>query len=45
MSDMRIVVAGAGGRMGRTLVKAVAETSGLVLVGRDRAVRLAFPQA
>lgn len=33
MSDMRIVVAGAGGRMGRTLVKAVAETSGLVLAG------------
>ncbi|HKY86681.1 MAG TPA: 4-hydroxy-tetrahydrodipicolinate reductase [Pseudorhodoplanes sp.] len=33
MADMRIVVAGAGGRMGRTLVKAVAETSGLVLAG------------
>lgn len=33
MSDMRIVVAGAGGRMGRTLVKAVAETSGLTLTG------------
>ena len=33
MSDMRIVVAGAGGRMGRTLVKAVAETKGLVLAG------------
>jgi len=30
---MRIVVAGAGGRMGRTLVKAVSETSGLVLTG------------
>ncbi len=33
MSDMRIVVAGAGGRMGRTLVKAVAEIEGLVLAG------------
>ena len=33
MSDMRIVVAGAGGRMGRTLVKAVTETSGLALAG------------
>jgi 4-hydroxy-tetrahydrodipicolinate reductase len=33
MSDMRIVVAGAGGRMGRTLVKAVAETGGLALAG------------
>jgi 4-hydroxy-tetrahydrodipicolinate reductase len=33
MPEMRIVVAGAGGRMGRTLVKAVAETSGLVLAG------------
>ncbi len=33
MADMRIVVAGAGGRMGRTLVKAIAETRGLVLAG------------
>jgi 4-hydroxy-tetrahydrodipicolinate reductase len=33
MSDMRIVVAGAGGRMGRTLVKAIAETKGLALAG------------
>jgi 4-hydroxy-tetrahydrodipicolinate reductase len=33
MSDMRLIVAGAGGRMGRTLVKAIAETKGLVLVG------------
>ena len=33
MSDMRIVVAGAGGRMGRTLAKAVIETSGLTLAG------------
>ena len=33
MSDMRLIVAGAGGRMGRTLVKAIAETPGLALVG------------
>src|SRR5215212_11996690 len=33
MTDMRLVVAGAGGRMGRTLVKAIAETPGLALVG------------
>jgi 4-hydroxy-tetrahydrodipicolinate reductase len=30
---MRVVVAGAGGRMGRTLVKAVADTTGLIVVG------------
>ncbi len=29
MADMRLIVAGAGGRMGRTLVKAIAETKGL----------------
>ena len=28
MSDMRLIVAGAGGRMGRTLVKAIAQTPG-----------------
>jgi 4-hydroxy-tetrahydrodipicolinate reductase len=33
MSDMRLVVAGAGGRMGRTLVKAISETEGLALAG------------
>ena len=33
MSDMRIVVAGAGGRMGRTLVKAIADAKGLALAG------------
>ena len=33
MSDMRLIVAGAGGRMGRTLIKAIAETKGLVLAG------------
>ena len=34
MADMRLIVAGAGGRMGRTLVKAIAETKGLVARGR-----------
>jgi 4-hydroxy-tetrahydrodipicolinate reductase len=33
MSDMRLIVAGAGGRMGRTLVRAIAETKGLALAG------------
>ncbi len=33
MSDMRLVVAGAGGRMGRTLIKAISETPGLALAG------------
>jgi 4-hydroxy-tetrahydrodipicolinate reductase len=33
MSEMRLIVAGAGGRMGRTLVKAIADTRGLVLAG------------
>jgi 4-hydroxy-tetrahydrodipicolinate reductase len=33
MADMRLIVAGAGGRMGRTLVKAISETKGLVLAG------------
>jgi 4-hydroxy-tetrahydrodipicolinate reductase len=33
MSDMRLIIAGAGGRMGRTLVKAIAETKGLTLAG------------
>jgi 4-hydroxy-tetrahydrodipicolinate reductase len=33
MSDMRVVIAGAGGRMGRTLVKAVTDTDGLVVAG------------
>ena len=31
MSDMRLIVAGAGGRMGRTLVKAIAEMRGVTL--------------
>lgn len=33
MSDMRLIIAGAGGRMGRTLVRAIAETSGAVVTG------------
>lgn len=33
MADMRLVVVGAGGRMGRTLIRAVTETEGTVLVG------------
>lgn len=37
MSDMRLIVAGAGGRMGRALIKAIAETKGLVLAGATEA--------
>lgn len=33
MPDMRLIVAGAGGRMGRTLVKAISETPELLLAG------------
>jgi 4-hydroxy-tetrahydrodipicolinate reductase len=33
MSAMRVIVVGAGGRMGRTLVKAICETEGLALAG------------
>src|ERR1700759_4827807 len=33
MTDMRLIVAGAGGRMGRALVRAIADTKGAVLVG------------
>lgn len=33
MSEMRLIVAGAGGRMGRTLTAAIAQTEGLVLTG------------
>jgi 4-hydroxy-tetrahydrodipicolinate reductase len=33
MSDMRLIVAGAGGRMGRTLIAAIAATEGVVLAG------------
>jgi 4-hydroxy-tetrahydrodipicolinate reductase len=33
MSEMRLIVAGAGGRMGRTLIKAIAEAKGPTLAG------------
>jgi 4-hydroxy-tetrahydrodipicolinate reductase len=33
MSDMRLIVAGAGGRMGRTLIHAIAATDGVALAG------------
>ena len=33
MSDMRLIVAGAGGRMGRTLIHAIAATDGITLAG------------
>src|SRR4030081_1548890 len=33
MSDMRLIVAGAGGRMGRTLIDAIASMDGAVLAG------------
>ena len=33
MADMRVVIAGAGGRMGRTLIQAIAATKGLALAG------------
>src|SRR5205814_1532330 len=33
MSDMRLIVAGAGGRMGRSLTRVISETPGAVLAG------------
>src|SRR5947199_8973882 len=33
MADMRLIVAGAGGRMGRALVRVISETPGAVLAG------------
>jgi 4-hydroxy-tetrahydrodipicolinate reductase len=33
MSDLKVVIAGAGGRMGRTLIRALHETPGVVLAG------------
>jgi 4-hydroxy-tetrahydrodipicolinate reductase len=33
MSDLRLIVAGAGGRMGRTLVKAIIDAEGITLAG------------
>jgi 4-hydroxy-tetrahydrodipicolinate reductase len=37
VADLRVIVAGAGGRMGRTLVKAVADTPGMTVVGATEA--------
>ena len=42
MADMRLIVAGAGGRMGRTLVRAIAETDGVALVGAMESARSPF---
>ena len=42
MADMRLIVAGAGGRMGRTLVKAIADTQGLGLAGALEDARSPF---
>jgi 4-hydroxy-tetrahydrodipicolinate reductase len=39
MADMRIIVAGAGGRMGRTLVKAIADSKRFMLAGALEDVR------
>jgi 4-hydroxy-tetrahydrodipicolinate reductase len=39
MAEMRLVVAGAGGRMGRTLVKAIADSKGLALAGAQEDAR------
>src|SRR5271169_2627287 len=36
-SDMRVVIAGAGGRMGRTLIHAIAATKGITLSGAAEA--------
>jgi 4-hydroxy-tetrahydrodipicolinate reductase len=33
MADMRLIVAGAGGRMGRTLTRVISETPGAILTG------------
>jgi 4-hydroxy-tetrahydrodipicolinate reductase len=33
MAEMRLIVAGAGGRMGRTLIHAIAATPGVALAG------------
>ena len=45
MADMRLIVAGAGGRMGRTLVKAIAETPGLDAGRRHRRRGIAAARA
>src|SRR4030088_2753388 len=33
MADMRLIIAGAGGRMGRTLIRVISETPGAVVTG------------
>src|SRR6516165_11275570 len=38
MSDMRLIVAGAGGRMGRTLIHAIAASKGVTLAAAVEAV-------
>ena len=40
MADMRLIVAGAGGRMGRALVRVISETPGAVLAGALEAAAL-----
>ncbi len=42
MTDIGLIVAGAGGRMGRTLVRAIAETEGVTLVGALEGPRSPF---
>jgi 4-hydroxy-tetrahydrodipicolinate reductase len=42
MSDMRLVIAGAGGRMGRTLVTAIADAKGFAVVGAVEDARSAL---
>src|SRR3954463_8873064 len=37
MTELRLIVAGAGGRMGRTLVRAIADTPGMTLAGASEA--------
>ena len=55
MADMRLIVAGAGGRMGRALTRAIAETEGAVvsgaleapgsaLLGKDAGVLAGIPE-
>jgi 4-hydroxy-tetrahydrodipicolinate reductase len=33
MADLRLLIAGAGGRMGRTLVRAATEAKGFAIIG------------
>ena len=55
MADMRLMVAGAGGRMGRTLIKAIADSKGRrlparwktprsPLIGKDAGVLAGLPE-